>query len=85
MKKKKASLIAGVERPKGNGINDGNVRKLPCLCRSLLVALNQQNNIRPIALPSLLCIFLKTAKGKLLHFQVLYYKIFKENSPLCKM
>ena len=47
MKKKKALLIGGVERPKGNGINDGNVRKLPCLCRSLLVVLNQQMKIRP--------------------------------------
>jgi len=67
MKKKKALLIGGVERPKGNGINDGNVRKVPCLCRSLLVVLNQQKNIRPITLLSLLFIFLKTTNIMSLH------------------
>jgi hypothetical protein len=65
--KKESIIKPGVERPKGNGINDGNVGKVMCLCRSLLVVLNQQKNIRPITLLSLLSIFLKTTKSMSLH------------------
>ena len=38
MEKKKALRSAAVFKPKGNGINDGFVRKELCLCRSLLAA-----------------------------------------------
>ncbi|HRH50437.1 MAG TPA: hypothetical protein PLP23_16890 [Panacibacter sp.] len=38
MEKKKALKRAAVLKPKGNGINDGSVRKELCLCRSLLAA-----------------------------------------------
>jgi hypothetical protein len=40
MEKKKAGITAGVEKPKGNGIKDGNEGRNICLCRKLLADYN---------------------------------------------
>ena len=55
--KKESGINEGVVRPKGNGIKDGNEKRLLCLCRKLLAVCNQQKNIRPITLLSLLYFF----------------------------
>lgn len=44
MKKKKSVLKTGVVRPKGNGIKDGNEKRLLCLCRKLLGDFNHHES-----------------------------------------
>jgi hypothetical protein len=42
--KKESGINEGVVRPKGNGIKDGNEKRLLCLCRKLLADYNQQQS-----------------------------------------
>jgi len=41
--KKESCIKEGVEKPKGNGINEGRWKRL-CLCRKLLADFDQQKN-----------------------------------------